>query len=241
MNPTVFGPEHCIYMAVSLLSAVILCICVKKYIKSENAQALFFRCAGGILFLVIFSNRMALVFEYGEANWLKLLPDSFCSASSFVLALALLLGKKDNPVLHFVWLISLAGGTITTFYSDFIGQNPSFLYPPTILGMLHHTLSAVTVLLLLLTGYLRISGKMWYTSLVGMVAYFSYGAFLYFVLDFGNPFYMVSPALPGTIFTAWGLLPIYFIVYSAILWITEQLRHRQKTAGALQSGNFPQT
>ena len=104
------------------------------------------KVVAGILFLIIFTNRLALVFEYDDVNWLDILPDSICSTSSYVLLLCLLIGKKNNKVLHFIWLIALGGGTITTFYSNFIGQHPSFLYPPTILGMMHHTWSAITVI-----------------------------------------------------------------------------------------------
>lgn len=224
MNPQVFGTEHLIYVAISIMTALVVCLLTARFAKTEKAKTAVVKCAGGLLFLIIFANRLALVFEYEETNWLKLITDSFCSTSSYVLSLALIFGKRDNKVLHFVWLIALAGGAITTFYPNFIDQHPSFLYPPTILGMMHHTWSAIVVVLLFICNYLHLTCKKWYCTAVGFAAYLLLGAFLMFALDYSNPFYMVEPALDGTIFTVWGIAPIYMAVYGLILWIVELVR-----------------
>ena len=110
MTPAVFGKEHLIYIIFSIITAVVVCVCAKKFAKTERSQKIIVKCAGGILLATILANRLALVFERDTANWYKLITDSFCSTSSYVLSLALLLGKKDNNVLHFVWFISLVGG-----------------------------------------------------------------------------------------------------------------------------------
>lgn len=224
MNPQVFGKEHLIYVIVSIIVTLAVCILSKLFIKTEKAKTIFIKISGLILFIIIFSNRLALVFEYDKANWMKLITDSFCSTSSYVLSLALLIGKKNNNVLHFIWLVALAGGAITTFYPNFIDQNPSFMYPPTILGMMHHTWSAIVVILMFLHGYLNLTYKKWYCTLIGFMAYLSYGAFLMCVLKYDNPFYMTAPALDGTIFTAWVIAPIYIVVYSLIILIVELVR-----------------
>lgn len=222
--PKLYGPEHTLYVIVSVLVAIISCVCIKKLAKTEKSQNIVMRCAGGILFAVILLNRIALVFEHGDIDWLELLTDSVCSTSSYVLGLSLLFGKRDNCVLHFVWFISLAGGTITTFYSNFIGQNPSFLYPPTILGMMHHTISAIVVMIMLLLKYVNITYKKWYYSLWGLTSYLSYGAFLMCALNIGNPFYMTEPAIDNTPFTIWNIIPIYIVVYACILCGVEIVR-----------------
>ena len=238
MNPKVFGKEHLIYIFISIITAVVVCLCAKKFAKTEKSQKILIKCAGAILFAIILFNRLALVFERDTANWTKLITDSFCSTSSYVLSLAIIFGKKDNYVLHFVWLISLAGGIITTFYPDFIGQNPSFLYLPTILGLMHHTASAIVVILLIMFKYVNISYKKWYCTLWGFASYFTYGAFLMCVLKFSNPFYMVRPALSGTPLTAWVIAPIYIFVYALILLIVELVRkHKRKTETKSLNGN----
>ncbi len=233
MSPQLYGREHVIYLLVCIISSFVVCFCGKKFAKTEKSKELFIKCIAGVLFAIIFFNRLALVFEGEQANWMELVTDSFCSTSSYVLSLSILFGKKNNQILHFVWLISLAGGLIATFFPDFIGQNPSFLYLPTILGLLHHTVSALLVILLLLLGYLTIDYKKWYCTLWGFASYLTYGAFLMCVLDFSNPFYMVEPALSGTPFTAWVIAPIYIVVYALILFLVEWARKRRakKTEG----------
>ena len=228
MNPQVFGTEHLIYVVVSILVAFCVCFFAKRFAKTERAKTWVVKIAAAVLFAIIFTNRLALVFEYDIPNWKKLITDSVCSTSSYVLSISLLVGKKNNNVLHFIWFVALAGGTITTFYPNFIGQNPSFLYPPTILGMMHHTWSAIVVVLMFLFGYFEITYKKWYCTLFGFTAYLTYGAFLMCVLGYGNPFYMTAPALDGTIFTIWAIIPIYMVVYALILLVVELLRRKKK-------------
>ena len=236
MNPQVFGTEHLIYVAISLLVAFATCFFAKKYAKTEKQKDMVIRIAGAVLFLIIFSNRLALVFEYDTPNWKKLITDSFCSTSSYVLSIALIFGKKNNNVLHFIWLVALAGGAITTFYPNFIGQHPSFLYPPTILGMMHHTWSAIVVVLVLMFGHLELTYKKWYCTLFGFTCYLSLGAFLMCVMDYSNPFYMTGPAIDGTPFTAWVIAPIYIAVYALIMLIIELVR-KQRAKGKSQEEN----
>lgn len=228
MNPQVFGKEHLIYVAVSLIVAFLACFLSKCYAKTEKAKNLVIKLAGAILFAIILTNRLALVFEYDTPNWKKLITDSLCSTSSYVLSITLMVGKKNNNVLHFIWLVALAGGAITTFYPNFIGQHPSFMYPPTILGMMHHTWSAIVVILMFMHGYLQLTYKKWYCTPIGFMAYLSFGAFLMCVLDYSNPFYMTGPALEGTPFTVWVIAPIYIAVYALILGITEFVRYKRR-------------
>ncbi len=229
MNPQVFGKEHLIYVIVCLCVGIATCVLAKKFVKTEKAKSIFMRCLGAVLFAVILANRFALVFERETANWYKLITDSFCSTSSYVLGLTLMIGKKDNNVLHFVWFISLVGGAITTFYPNFIDQHPSFMYPPTILGMLHHTIQMFIVILMLLLGYVRISIKKFHCSIIGLVSYLAFGGFLLCVLGahFGNPFYMTAPALGGTPLTVWVIAPIYLVVQFLILFTVELVRKKK--------------
>ena len=224
--PQIFGWQHLIYVAVSVVFAVAVLVCAKLFVKTEKAKEIVMRCAGALLFVAIFVNRMVLVFEHGQPNWMKLITDSFCSTSSYALGITLMVGKKDNNVLHFLWLIALAGGAITTFAPNFIGQNPAFLYPPTILGLIHHTLSAIIVIMMLMFGYLKITYKKWYCTLWGFASYFTYGAFLMCVLGFGNPFYMTAPVFGGTPLTAWVIAPIYVVGYALILLTVELVRRK---------------
>ena len=227
MNPHVYGPEHLIYIFVSLLVTFLTIFLSKKYAKTEKSQTIIIKVYALILFTTIFLNRIALVFEYDTPDWSRLLTDSFCSTSSYILSLSILFGKKNNIVLHFVWLISLVGGSIVTFYADFIGQNPSFLYPPTILGLIHHTLQAILVILILMFKYITITYKKSYVVLIGFAGYFLLGLFMKYVFGYGNPFYMYAPAISNTILTVWVLAPIYIVGYSIIILIIELIRKKK--------------
>lgn len=227
MYPQIFGKEHIIYIVISILVGTAICVLSKLFAKTEKSKDIVVRCAGGVLFAIIVVNRIVVIFEYDTPNWLKLFPESFCTTSSIVLSLAVLLGKKDNDFLHFLWLVALGGGTITTFYPTFIAQNPSFTYVPTMFGLLHHTFSAILVILMLMFKYVNLTYKKWYCTLWGFMSYLAYGAFLMCVLNFSNPFFMTQPAIDGTPFTVWIIAPIYIAVYAIILLTVELVRKKK--------------
>ena len=85
MNPQVFGIEHLIYIALSIIVAFLIVYFAKKYAKTEKEKTMVIKAAAIILFITIFTNRVVLVFEYETANWMKLITDSVCSKSSYVL------------------------------------------------------------------------------------------------------------------------------------------------------------
>lgn len=228
MGAKLYGTEHLIYIGLSLIIAFLTIFLSKKFLKDEKQQTLLIKIVAIILFITILTNRIVLVFEYDKPDWTKLLTDTFCSTSSYVLSLSILLGKKDNIVLHFAWLISLVGGSIVTFYADFLGQNPSFLYPPTIFGLLHHTISAILVILILMFKYIHITYKKSYIVLIGFSGYLLLGFFMKYVFNYDNPFYMYAPVIPNTPLTVWVIAPIYIFGYICIILAIELTRKFRK-------------
>lgn len=229
MDLRVFGSVHWIYLAITVTLTVVGLICAKKFAKSEKSQNIILKCLGAALFIWILLNRLSQVFRYGEPVWFKLIPDSFCGMSSLVLSLAVLFGKKDNPVFHFVWILALVGGLITIFYPSFLDQSSSVFYLPTISGLLHHSLAIATVIALLLFNQIHITYKKWYCTLFGFCGYFTVGAFLMTQFNVGDAFHMVEPMLDGTPLTAWFIAPIYVGVYAIMLLVIELVRkHKAK-------------
>ena len=53
MNPQVFGKEHLIYVAVSLIVAFVVCFLSKRYAKTEKAKTFVVKLSGAILFVII--------------------------------------------------------------------------------------------------------------------------------------------------------------------------------------------
>ena len=148
--------------------------------------------------------------------------------TSLVLALAVLLGKKDNVALHFVWLLGIFGGISTVIYATFLDQDMSFFYLPTSSGLLHHSLSAIMVVALFLFKQIRITYKKWYCTLFGFTCYLTVGAFLMHTFGMSDAFHIAEPLLPDTPLTAWVMAPMYAAAYAAILFIVEIVRKKKK-------------
>lgn len=229
MNPELFGWQHFTYLAIFIALSVAGIICAKKFAKSEKSQTIIIKSLALALLISVVTNRISIVFKGDTTNWLALIPDTFCGMSSFVLSLAVLIGKKDNPVLHFVWFLALIGGTITMVYPDFIGQDKSMFYLPTISGLLHHSLAIVVVIFLLVFKHIKITYKKWYCTLFGFTCYLTLGAFLISVFDYSDAFHIMTPMLSGTPLTVWVIAPIYIFAYGLMLLIVELVRkHRDK-------------
>lgn len=227
MVPKVFGWQHIIYLFIFALIFVASSVYYKKHAKTEKAKNIFLKCLAGALLVSVVTNRFSVVFKTQIPEWKWLIPDSFCGMSSLMLSLAVLFGKKDNNVLHFIWLVALAGGGITTFFPNFLGQNPSFMYLPTISGLLHHTLSVLVVVMLFVSKHLNLTYKKWYCTLFGFTSYLAFGCFLMNVVGFHDAYYIKSPAISNTPFTVWVIAPIYIAVYSIILLCVELVRRKK--------------
>lgn len=231
MNPEIFGWQHLVYLAVCLVISIASLVCIKIFVKDEKKQDIIVRCIGGLLLAMIVWNRIAIAIS--NKNGWNLIPDSFCGMSSLVLALSCILGKRNNAVLHFVVYLALLGDILTVFYPDFIGQNPSFFYPNTISGLLHHTIGLVLCILLFMTGWFKPDWHKWPNLVVGFLAYITLGAFLISVLGYDNAFYINSPILSGTPLTVWVLAPIFAILYVVFMvcyyLISNKLSQKKKS------------
>lgn len=228
MDLNVFGGVHLLYLGITLpISALVLFLAI-KYAKTEKSQNIVLKSIAALLFIWIIINRLSQVYRYDNVRWEQIIPDSFCGMTSLVLSLAVLFGKKDNPVYHFVWLLGLVGSVITVFYPTFLDQGPTVFYLPTISGLLHHSVTLVMVLALLLFNQIHITYKKWYCTFFGFTAYLSVGAFQMAVLGFSDAFHIVEPMLEDTFLTAWGIAPIYFSAYAALLAVIELVRRKRK-------------
>ena len=223
----VFGPVHLVYLIITLSVSAGGLFLAKRYAKSEVSQKIILRSIAALLLAWIIINRLSQVFRYSDVRWEQIIPDSFCGMTSLVLSLAVLFGKRDNHVYHFVWALGLTGSLITIFYPTFLDQGPSLFYLPTISGLLHHSLTLVMVVALFLFDQIYVTYKRWYCTLFGFTAYLTVGAFQIAVLGLSDSFHIFEPMLEGTPLTAWGIAPIYFAAYALVLLAIELFRkHR---------------
>ena len=223
----IFGWEHIVYLSIWLVVSISVLICVKKFAKTEKSQKIAVKTMGGVLLLSILTSRIAQTFIWGDFTWYNFFPTTFCGMSSLVLSLAVLLGKKDNNVLHFVWLIALVGGIITSVYPDFLECHTSFFHLDVITSFLHHSLSILMVVMLLMLKQINITYKKWYCTIFGFCCYLSYGAFLMATFKLDDAFCMFSPILSGTPLTVWVMAPLYIALYGVIVLVIELVRRKK--------------
>lgn len=228
MDLRVFGAVHLIYLAITVPLSVFGLLLARKYAKTEKAQRIVLKCLGGLLLIWILINRLSQVYRYSDVRWEQIIPDSFCGMTSLVLALSVLLGKKDNCAYHFTWFLGLVGGLITVFNPTFLSQGPTVFYLPTISGLLHHSVSLVVVGALLLFDQIQITYKKWYCTFFGFTAYLTVGAFQMSVFGFADSFHIVEPILSGTPLTAWVMAPFYAVGYGIVLFAIEWNRRRKQ-------------
>jgi hypothetical protein len=237
MDLSVFGAVHIIYLSITLTLSFIALFLGKKFAKTEKSQSIFLKSLAALLLIWIIINRLSQVYRYDDVRWEQLIPDSFCGMTSLVLALAVLFGKKDNPVYHFVWALGLVGASVTIFNPTFLDQGPSIFYLPTISGLLHHSLALVMVAALLLFGQIHITYKKWYCTFFGFTAYLTVGAFQMSVFGFPDAFHIAEPILSDTPLTAWVMAPLYAVGYGFILLLIELVRKLRQKATSRQRTN----
>ena len=229
MDLSVFGSVHLIYLAITIPLSCAGLFVAKKFARTERAQRVVLRSLAALLLAWIVINRLSQVFRYDDARWEQLIPDSFCGMTSLVLSLSVLLGKRDNPVYHFVWMLGAVGAAITVCNPTFLDQGPSVFYLPTISGLLHHSITLVVIAALFLFDQIRITYKRWYCTLFGFTAYLTVGAFQMSVLGLSDAFHIAEPILPNTNLTAWVMAPLYAVGYGAVLLAVELIgRHKTK-------------
>lgn len=226
MDLEVFGLVHIIYLLITLPISFLGLFFAKKYAKTEKSQTIILKSIALLQFIWIVINRLSQVFRYGLVRWEQIIPDSFCGMTSLVLSLAVLFGKKDNPIYHFTWFLGLIGAVITIFYPTFLSQGPTVFYLPTISGLLHHSITLVMVVALFLFNQINVTYKKWYCTIFGFTAYLTVGAFQMAVFGFSDSFHIVEPMLSGTPLTVWVVAPIYLSAYAIILAIFELIRRK---------------
>ncbi len=224
MNPKIFGWQHFTYLAVCIVLAVVSLILIKIYVKSEKGKFITIKVVAGLLLASILWNRITLAVT--GKNWTNIIPNTFCGMSSLVLALACLIGKKNNNVLHFVFYLAVVGDFVTLIYPDFIGQSTSIFYSKTISGLLHHTIGLYLCVLLVMLGRFTPNYKKWTNLVIGFMAYITLGAFMMSVFDYDNAFYITKPILSGTPLTVWVLAPIFAALYISFFIIYELVKKK---------------
>ncbi len=227
-SPKIFGIEHIIYLVVSTTVVVIALLLAKKFAKTDKAQTIVLKVLAGLLFVSIVTNRISQVYlMYDEVKYILLIPETFCGMNSLLLSIAVLFGKKDNFIYHFIWIVSLFGGIVAVVYPPYLNQGDSIFFIPTFTSLLHHSFSATIVITLFMFKQFKVTYKKWWYSPIGFTCYLVIGAILLAVSDLPDAYNIILPVVPDTPLTVWVMLPIYAVVYSATLFVFELVRKKK--------------
>lgn len=232
--PRVFGWQHLLYLVVVIaVGAAIFLIVRKKYTKNERALSRIFRVLGCFLLFWIAVNRISEIFRLH--GWYYIFPNTFCGLGSFVLAFALIFGKKDNIVLHFIAYLTMFGGIVNLIYPYYVGQHHLFFYPSTISGLLHHTICVLIFVLMVYTGYMKPDIKKWYAIPLGLSTFMTAGVFELTVFLPLDPMYdamnIIVAIVPDTILTWWfvGLgFMLAYVIFMVVWHFADRARNARK-------------
>lgn len=219
MRPELFGWQHLVYLAVSLIITALVIVFAKKYAKTQKQQTILIKVVAGILFAFIMFNRISIVIK-NDGNIVCLLPDTFCGLTSLSLSLFTLFGKPNIKAFSCLWYMAIVGGIATIIYPTFLGQNESFFYPPTISGLLHHTVMILLACLLLEFGWFKPRFKDWYWFPIGVACYILVGVFEISMLGVSDAVCIFSSEIEGTPLNCWFFMGVgtILVVVFTLLW-----------------------
>ena len=235
----VYGIEHIIYLIIVLILGICSLILIKKKCKSEKSIILLVRISALVLLIIFIMSRIFITYSDVCVNhrenytWLNLIPNTWCSMSCLVLCIALLCGKKNNLVLHYVSYIAALGGLITILYPDFL-ETQAFFDPRSITGLIYHTGMLWLVCVIFITNYFVPELKKWYIYPIGLMINLTFGLFEKEALNFVKAMQINEPLLKSLPhFTSWysvGVLSI--IIELIILVLIEYLRKKKNKKNA---------
>ncbi len=212
MEIKVFGWQHIAFLSVFVVAVVLSIILIKRYAKTDRAIKIILKCSALFHLATIIASRVSMYVWLDDT--MALIPDSFCSLTSVLLPIGMLLFlKKDANYFHFVTYFAFVGGLVTLIYPDFIGQDTSFWFGPTITGLLHHAMMLYNTILLFVTHYFTPTLKKWNCLPLGGACVISYGVFLITAIGEADALHLESPLIDGTPLT-WYFVALLTMVFA---------------------------
>lgn len=220
--PKVFGWEHLTFMGIYLLVGVALLIVAKKYLKEEKGQTIFIKSLAGATLICNILTRIGVGMTYG---WVTVFPSTVCSLTNFLLPIVVIFGKRNLNVYHALWYIGLVGGLGSTLYPDYISQNASVFFLPTICSLLHHAFIVLLCISMIMFNWFRPSLKKWYYFPMVFCGYITIGAFALHVLKIDNAMSITAPLIEGTPINCWFILGVGTALEVIVVALYEAIHH----------------
>ena len=226
MPPKLYGMQHIIYIVVFLIVFAAAVLVARFVTKTEKQQSLLIKIAGGILLALLIFNRISLAVWHKNAVWL--LPNTYCGMSSLLLAVVVIVGKPHNRIYDFIFYLETIGGIAAVFYPYFIGQGDTIFFPPTISGLLHHSVGFILCVLMVQCKWFSPSLKRWKEFPIGLSAYTLFGLFLLDVCKMPEAMLIDAPIVAGTPLKWWFILIFGSAALYLFLFCLEKIRARKK-------------
>lgn len=222
--PGVFGIEHIVFLIISLILMFVSWFLIAKYAKSEKAKNIVLKIVATCLLVCIIWNRLSITIynfnhnDLGLHNLFYLIPLSFCGMSSLLTGLTILLMKKDNKLMHYIFYLGFIGGLVSMFYPDYL-EEQMFLDPRTLSGLLHHTLLVFAIVCAIITGWFKPDLKKWYIFPIGFCITMTFGMAMKEISGLGamqiqNPLIKSLPIL-----TSWYIVGLAEWLYQFIVMV----------------------
>lgn len=222
--PHVYGWQHVVYLIIFLLIAAGTLAIIRLKVKREKTVDIIVKCVGVLQIVMLVVNRVSLIGFYHSP--LGVIPNSFCGVTNLLFGIWALIGKRDSLPFHYFVYAGFWGGFINLFYPTYLGQNPSFMYLPTISGLIHHSIAFYLAILLVMTGYVKLCIKKFYAFPVGICFVLVYGIFLLDVFREKIPdgaMYLFVPLVPGTFLTWYVVYPVMILFSFGLLCLWEKV------------------
>ena len=217
-----FCTEHIIYLAVSIVLIALGIFFVKKFVKNEKTLKIIIKISAAFLLIWILINRFSVTYAQIKSapdthSWLNLIPYTFCGLASLVFSVSVLVGKKFEPVLHFIVYFGFFGGLASIIYPDFL-ENQTFWDIRSFSGLMHHTVMVWLALLLVFTRSFVPNIKKWYCYPIGFSLMMLLGLFEIDALGFGHAMNIDSPLISDLpVLTSW--YSVFFVSTAGVLLI----------------------
>lgn len=228
--PKVFGWQHLTFLVVYIIIGVTSLVLGKLFLKEKKGQVIFIKVLAGLTLISVIINRISVGYYYG---WKYTFPSTICSLTSITFSSIVLFGKENLKVYHGFWYIALVGGLASTIYADYVSQNPSIFFLPTITGLLHHAFILLMVIAIVLFNWFRPSLKKRYYFPMIFTGYIAVGTFALHVLDIKDAMSIATPIVSGTPINCWFILGVGTMLEVLVTLIYELiLKYIQKKATA---------
>lgn len=222
MPVKLYGSEHITYLVVFVVVFAAAIVVAQLVTKTEKQREILLRATGGVLLAFTFFNRIALSVWHKNAVWM--LPNTYCGMSSLLLGACVLFGKPKMRIYDFLFYLELIGGLAAVFYPNFLGQASSIWFPPTISGLLHHSVGCILCVLLLQCKWFSPSLARWKEFPIGLCAYTVYGLFLLDVCGMTEAMQIDAPIISGTPLKWWFVLTVGSALLFVVLFCIEKVR-----------------